>query len=141
MLFFFLAFTSRGFLEFCICLVPFLKIEDKEVNSRNVSSGRPLFLRGCVVGREGVCPHSGPAQSGDVRETLALASLHLESPILTTKLSAMKETPLSRVWAHTADVNESDKQKSGFLDLLKEAGSSSCRWTGSRATSLGDGHK
>lgn len=32
----------------------------------------------------------------------------------------MRETPLSCIWAHTADVNESDKQKSGFLDLLRK---------------------
>lgn len=32
----------------------------------------------------------------------------------------MRETPLSHIWAHTADVNESDKQKSGFLDLLRK---------------------
>lgn len=36
-----------------LCLVPFLKVEDIEANSRNVSSGKPLFLRGCIVGREG----------------------------------------------------------------------------------------
>lgn len=30
----------------------------------------------------------------------------------------MKETPSSHIGAHTADVNESDKQKSGFLDHL-----------------------
>lgn len=33
----------------------------------------------------------------------------------------MKETPLSHIGAHTADINESDKQKSGFLDPLRKA--------------------
>lgn len=32
----------------------------------------------------------------------------------------MKETPLSHIRAHTADINESDKQENGFLDPLRK---------------------
>jgi len=39
-----------GFWSFVSVFSSFFKFEGKEVNSRNVSSGKPLFLSSCITG-------------------------------------------------------------------------------------------
>lgn len=54
----------------------------------------------------------------------------------------MKETPLSHFGAHTADLNESSKQKNCFLDpLSKPRVAHADEWVGSNAIALRDGYK